>query len=283
MPRLLRKIHYRVWGMTDPGRVRKNNEDTFLVNKELDYFVVADGMGGLDQGEIASTLAAAFSETTMASLLSPLKEEDTFTEDHFSHSSEEAMRKVIEKTNRALFKKNVGQDKKMGTTFACIKMLENKICIINSGDSRCYYIRNGKMARLTVDQSPVEDLIQSGRAKGGEPELKKMMRFVRGALGLDQDVDPDIITTMPQKGDVYLLCTDGLTKMISDEKIEAMIQSERDIKKSCRLLVNMANELGGRDNITVLMVEVTGVEGGGSKKDSKMPKVSEQKEDTFMD
>lgn len=283
MRKRARKIYYRTCGLTDSGKVRQNNEDTFLINKDLNFFVVADGMGGLKSGEVASRMATVFSEKFVQSLLPNRKEEDTFTEDSFPPSDEEAMRKVVEKTNRALFKENAGKDKKMGTTFVCAKILADKIYITNSGDSRCYQIRNGKMVRLTVDQSPVEELIQSGRAKGKEPELKKMMRYVRGALGLDEDVDPDIIASIPQKGDIYLLCTDGLTKMMNDEKIENIVQSERNIKKSCQLLVNVANELGGRDNITVLMVEVTGVELEGSKKDLKTPKTLEQKEETLID
>lgn len=283
MQKRLRKIYYRAYGLTDRGKVREINEDNFVINKDLNFFVVADGMGGLEKGELASKMAIAFSEKAVASFLISPRGEDTFTEDSFPPSNEEAMRRIVEKTNKAIYKKNLDLEKKMGTTFVCAKILDGKIYISNSGDSRCYHMSEGTMQRLTEDHSPAEEMIQSGRATGKEAELKKMMRYVKGALGLEVDVDPDVMTSIPKKGDIYLLCTDGLTKMLNDEKIAHIVSSEKDIQKACHCLVDLANELGGRDNITVVMIEIAGVDTSIPK---ATPKIFEEKtphEDTFTD
>lgn len=283
MQKRIRKLSYRTYGLTDPGRMRPNNEDAFIINKDLNYFVVADGMGGMARGEDASQMATKASEQLVEFISPSLKAEDTFTEDSYPPSHEEAMRQLVEKTNRAIYKKNLGQEKKMGTTFVCARILDGKMYVANSGDSRCYHISRGGMHQLTEDHSKVEELIQSGRAVGKEPELNKMRRYVRGALGVDPDVCPDIITSLPKRGEIYLLCSDGLTKMLDDDKICGIILAEKDIKKACHKLVDLANDLGGRDNITVLMIEIIAVESVFAKKSLKPLKRSLAKEDTFTD
>lgn len=263
-----RHIHFRAFGMTDKGRVRDNNEDAFHVDKATGFFVVADGLGGHATGEIASGTAVETGREEVEALFAEPREEDTMREDIPPADPTEVLTEVVNRANRAVYRKNLdapapaqeGKAGKMGTTFVCAKVAGGKMVIANSGDSRCYHFRKGNMLQLTEDHSPAETALQTGRVRENDKELASLKRYVQGALGMKLAVEPDVAVSIPKRGDIYLLCTDGLTKMLADEKICAVIREEKEIEKAGCRLVETANAMGGRDNVTVVLVEITAVQ-----------------------
>lgn len=285
MRRRIRRINYQAFGITDVGRKRGNNEDSFLVNKELALFAVADGMGGHERGEIASQTALEVIERVAGNIL-PASDEDTLREGQRVLSNEALAEELVQKANREIHQKNLAQTgrQKMGTTLVCAIILGGKLYIFNSGDSRCYHMSEGSLHRLTEDHSPAEEMIQSGRATEEDSKVRAIRNRVRGALGVDPDIDPDVVASIPKRGDIYLLCSDGLTGMLSDGKIQTLLQGEADIEKKCKTLVHMANELGGKDNITVVLLEITSVDASLAKEPvGSFEGTSGEPEDTLRD
>lgn len=269
MKRRIRKIHVNAFGMTDKGKVRDANEDNFVVDIREGFFAVADGMGGHARGEVASQTAVETCRQVLSDVFAAPGEEDTMSEDDFSAGDEEKMKLLMRKANRAIFSKNrEGQKEKgaqdlrskMGTTFVCLKILGQKMYIANTGDSRCYLLRKKSFLQLTEDHSKEDEILQTGRLTEAETRLKKIGHYITNCLGTRPVVDPDVVVALPKKGDKYLLCSDGLSKMLSDEKIGSLLESEKDIRKACQKLITLANEMGGKDNITAVILEVTGVE-----------------------
>lgn len=277
MKQRVRRINYHAFGITDVGRKRPNNEDAFLINKELQLFAVADGMGGHEKGEVASRTALEVIEKVAGTIL-PSSDEDTLGEGRKFTPNEDLAKTLILKANEELCKRNrvleehavyspppsgppfIKGREKMGTTVVCAMILGGKFYVFYSGDSRCYHMSDGSLHRLTEDHSPAEELVQSGLAAADEPKVRAMRNRVRGSLGFSSDIDPDVVASIPKRGDIYLLCSDGLTGMLSDEKIQTMLKDDASIEKKCKNLVHMANELGGKDNITVVMVEISSVD-----------------------
>lgn len=300
--RKMGRVHYRVYGLSDKGMVRKNNEDAFVVNKDFGFFAVADGMGGHEKGEVASRLAVETGEGVVSSIFLSSENEDTFSGYEETSSGEEKMESVVAKTNRAIYAENLVSDrrkkratadlhdslsekrKKMGTTFVCAKLIGRKMYIANSGDSRCYLVRKGAMQQLTRDHSRVEEALQAGKSAGNKPDphRNKMRNYITSALGTGVHVDPDIVNSLLMRGDIYLLCSDGLTKTLCDEKVCHVICSSKSIKKAAHDLVAIANAVGGPDNITVLLVQIMGVEATSRPEKLQAKTVREPREDTLQ-
>lgn len=291
----LRDIHYRVFGATHAGKKRENNEDHLVLNKKIGFFAVADGMGGHAGGEIASRKAVEISEDSLGKSFKPSKDEDTLLPD-VQGSDEDRVMSAIQKAHRNILEENeqrisatqldppnpVSRMKmnraKMGTTFVCIKMLQRSMLIANVGDSRCYLFRGGRMQRLTIDHSTLAEKQLAGTMPVDSKERVQLRDYITSSIGYEKEVDPDISVFLPQAGDVYLLCSDGLTKMVPDEKIAEILLGETEVRNACRHLVAMANEMGGRDNITVILLQITGVE----TRKKGVPRKSSQ-EDTLLD
>lgn len=263
MKRRIRKIHVNAYGLTDKGKVRDSNEDNFVINLQEGFFAVADGMGGHAKGEVASQTAVDTCRKTLSHVFVSQGDEDTMSEDEISVGDEEKMKFLVRKTNKEIYSKNVDAQNhrsKMGTTFVCLKILGQKMYIANTGDSRCYMMRKKSFLQLTEDHSREDEVLQSGRMTEQETRLKKIGHYITHCLGTKAIAEPDVVAALPKKGDKYLLCSDGLSKMLNDEKIGHLLDAEKDIKKACKNLISLANEMGGRDNITVVILEITGVE-----------------------
>lgn len=284
MPRQNKTIHYRVFGATDKGKVRPANEDAFLIKKEEGFFAVADGMGGHSGGDVASKMAVDSGQKAVRELFAPHQEEDTWPDQSPQISDEERMRQILQKAGKVLSEKNVAKEgrQKMGTTFVCLKMQGHKVYVANTGDSRCYLIRNGNIQQLTMDHSMAEEMIQSGSAHVGDKNLKQIKNYITSCLGTKSDMEIDVIVSLPKIHDCYLLCSDGLTKMLSDEKICHIVFSEKNIQKACDQLILMANEMGGKDNITVVLIEVMGVETAAGRQRTGTKKKMEEGEETLI-
>ena len=224
---------------TDPGRRRRRNEDAYVVQPPL--FAVADGMGGPRAGEVASQLAAA-----------AVKEAG-------DGSGAERVVAVIQAANRSIYQRSSEDEQTsgMGTTMTVALVEEDTVTIGHVGDSRAYLARGGALEQLTDDHSLVAELVRGGKLSPEEAENHPQRSVITRALGTDPDVDVDVFNVEPQTGDVFLLCSDGLTTMLGDEAILRVIQEHGDIRPAAKALVRAANSAGGEDNITVVAFEIT--------------------------
>ena len=233
-------------GFTDPGRKRRRNEDSFVIEPPL--FAVADGMGGAQAGEVASRLAAAaFREFHDADDLDP----------------EPRLAAIIQEANRRIFERAAGdaQVSGMGTTITAALVVEDGLVIGHVGDSRAYRLRGGRFEQLTDDHSLVADLVRSGRLSPEEADTHPQRSVITRALGTDPEVDVDTFTVAAEAGDLFLLCSDGLTTMVADDEIRDLVSGASDLQQAGKSLVKAANKAGGEDNVTVVLVRVA--EGGG--------------------
>jgi PPM family protein phosphatase len=225
-------------GKTDPGRVRRRNEDAFVVDPPL--FAVADGMGGAQAGEVASRLAAAaFREYREADELAP----------------EERVQAIIKEANRRIYDRarTDSEVSGMGTTVTAALLTDGRVVIGHVGDSRAYRIRNGRLEQLTDDHSLVADLMRSGRLTAEEAEGHPQRSVITRALGTDPDVDVDTLVIEVEAGDLFLLCSDGLSTMVSDSEVLQTVERAATLDKAARDLVRAANTGGGEDNVTVVL------------------------------
>jgi PPM family protein phosphatase len=226
---------------THPGRKRRHNEDSYVVEPPM--FAVADGMGGAKAGEVASGLAAA-----------ALKEGGTD-----GRSGEERVTQLIQEANRRVFRRaNEDRDASgMGTTMTVALVEDGRVVFGHVGDSRAYLIREGSIEQLTDDHSLVAELVRSGRLTPEEAEAHPQRSVITRAVGTEPDVDVDTFTIEPEERDLFLICSDGLTDMVDDGTIIEAIERHRDdLDEAAKALVGAANRVGGEDNITVLLVEV---------------------------
>lgn len=226
---------------THPGRKRRHNEDSYVV--EPPVFAVADGMGGAKAGEVASGLAAAALKETGSDGM----------------RGEERVTQLIQEANRRVFRR-ANEDREasgMGTTMTVALVEDGRVVFGHVGDSRAYLIRSGSIEQLTDDHSLVAELVRSGRLTPEEAEAHPQRSVITRAVGTEPDVDVDTFTIDPEDGDLFLICSDGLTDMVDDGTIIEAIERHRDdLDEAAKALVGAANRVGGEDNITVLLVEV---------------------------
>jgi serine/threonine protein phosphatase PrpC len=228
---------------TDQGRVRGNNEDAFLVDDDRALFAVADGMGGHRGGEVASHTAIEALRAAVANG-TPL------------HAA-------ITRANLAVLARAAGDDELtgMGTTLtAVIAVGGRQLLIGHVGDSRAYVLHDGELRRATDDHSLVEELVREGRLTPEQAEAHPQRAIVTRALGVDDDVDVDLYTLEVDAGDRVVLCSDGLTTMVRERDIERLARTEPDPQNLADAFVRAANDAGGEDNITVVVIDVVEVD-----------------------
>ena len=230
----------RSTGLSHPGRKRRRNEDAWVCAPPL--FAVADGMGGARGGEIASRLAA----TALGQAV--------------DGSGEERVVALIQEANRQVYERarDDSDASGMGTTIT-VALVENGVVALGHvGDSRAYLIRDHKVEQLTDDHSLVAELVRSGRLSPEEAETHPQRSVITRALGTDPDVDVDSFSIEGRPGDVFFICSDGLTSMVVDETILGIVEQGRDdLDGVAKELIGAANRSGGEDNITVAFFEIT--------------------------
>jgi PPM family protein phosphatase len=234
-------------GRTHPGQVRRRNEDSYVLDPPL--FAVADGMGGAQAGEVASRLTAtAFREYHEADALPP----------------DERLQSIIQEANRRIYERaRADSDASgMGTTVTAALLTGGRVTLGHVGDSRAYRIRDGELEQLTEDHSLVADLMRSGRLTPEEAEAHPQRSVITRALGTDPEVDIDTLSVEAEPGDVFLLCSDGLTTMVGDEDILGILEAAPTLDDAAKELVRAANTGGGEDNVTVVLFSVMGDEAG---------------------
>ena len=263
-------IGYAGW-ITDPGRKRRHNEDAYVCEPPL--FAVADGMGGAQAGEVASRLAAAALRESGA---------DAGGEQRIVDLIQEANRRVYDRSNAD--PNTYG----MGTTMTVALVEDGRVAFGHVGDSRAYLIRDGAMEQVTEDHSLVNELLKSGKLSPEEAETHPQRSVITRALGTDPDVDVDTFTIDAKNGDVFLLCSDGLTDMVDEQEILELVERNRsNIDTALKALVRAANRGGGEDNITVVAFEIAAspaVHDGQTQEQALPPELAEQRledEDTL--
>jgi PPM family protein phosphatase len=233
---------------SDTGRQRRANEDSFFVRAPL--FVVADGMGGAQAGEVASRLAA---ETFAAGL----PDEGT---------PEQRLEGRVRAANTRIHE--VSQEDRalngMGTTLTAAYLDGDELSLAHVGDSRAYLLRDGELTRLTRDHTLVDELVRRGELTEQEAAEHPQRSIITRALGPEPDIDIDLHTHRMQAGDVLLLCSDGLTGMIGEDEVQKILARAVSLGDAGRALVHAANEAGGRDNITVVLFRLEEVGTGGT-------------------
>jgi PPM family protein phosphatase len=242
---------------TDTGRQRSANEDSYFVRAPI--FVVADGMGGAQAGEVASKAAA-----------------DAFDRDLPSGAPEAFLRETIEAANREIHElaRDDPSRKGMGTTItaAIVNPEGEEVAIGHVGDSRAYRLRAGKLERLTRDHSLVEEMRRKGQLTDAQAEDHPQRSIITRALGPEPEVEVDVQTVPANPGDVFLICSDGLTTMLAEEEIAGLLAGAGSMEEAARALVDEANRAGGRDNITALAfsLEDAAAPAGQSREDATL-------------
>jgi PPM family protein phosphatase len=239
-------------GRTDVGRQRSANEDDFVLAPP--FFAVADGMGGAKAGEVASAMATEGFED----------ERDS------GEPAEVQLARILREANRRIYDLAVSDEshRGMGTTLTAAKVTGDEISIGHVGDSRAYRMRDGELEQLTKDHSLVAELERSGQITAEAAEHHPQRSIITRALGPEPDVEVDTYTLAGREGDAFLLCSDGLTSMISDDEIGSILRSAGSLDEAADALVRAANQSGGKDNITVVLFSLGGAgDDGGPGED----------------
>ncbi|MDQ6606415.1 MAG: Stp1/IreP family PP2C-type Ser/Thr phosphatase [Actinomycetota bacterium] len=233
---------------TDTGLQRRGNEDSSYARAPL--FVVADGMGGAQAGEVASQIAITAFEQGLPEAGSP----------------EERLVTRVREANAEIYERSQAEHERagMGTTLTAAYLDEAHLVIAHVGDSRAYLIRDGKLKQLTQDHSLVGELVRRGKLTEEQAAEHPQRSIITRALGPEPSVEVDTWTYPARAGDVLLLCSDGLTSMISEERIGQILASATGLDQAAEALIAGANEAGGRDNITVVLVRLEDVGGDGA-------------------
>lgn len=238
-------IHYAAAAITDRGRKRPSNEDAFGYSVEHGVYVVCDGMGGAAAGEIASSIAV---DEMMRNLVSG----------EVAVPAPKDADQAIAAANSAIFTRARGSKKLsgMGTTLVALLTDERHARMLNVGDSRGYRMRTGHLEQITLDHSLVEEQVRLGRMDRGEALHSPLRNVITRALGTQPSVTADIFDLEVEPGDLFLLCSDGLTRELSDSAIETVLGEGAALDELCARLVSAANNAGGHDNITCLLVRM---------------------------
>lgn len=246
-------MQYTFVAKTDPGRARGNNEDSVAVDAGTHTVVLADGMGGYNAGEIASGMATAFIKSEMSRWLVEAGNAAALRE------VRRAMEICVENANLSIFNAanaNAAYSG-MGTTLVVGVFRDDKFLLGHIGDSRCYRLRDGQLQQITKDHSLLQEQIDAGLITAEQAVHSTIKNLVTRAVGVDDVVLLEVNEHGVQPGDLYLMCSDGLSDMVDDASIAKIALAERDLEQKAVDLIDAANANGGRDNISVILIEVS--------------------------
>jgi PPM family protein phosphatase len=250
----------RCVGLTDTGKVREHNEDTIAVDPDIGLLVLADGMGGYNAGEVASGIAV---KTIVNLVKEQVEREDLNVQDREAGLSRPTiiLRDAIHRANKIIYQtaRTQPQCEGMGTTVVAALFFDNKITIAHVGDSRLYRQRPSgeKIEQVTMDHSLLQELVDRGFYSAEEAQRAANKNYVTRALGVEPNVEVEIQEVPVSKGEVFVLCSDGLSDMVEDEDIHLTINTfSANLDTVAKQLIQLANDNGGRDNVSVVMAHV---------------------------
>ncbi|MEM9387784.1 MAG: Stp1/IreP family PP2C-type Ser/Thr phosphatase [Pseudomonadota bacterium] len=244
--------------LTDTGRVREHNEDAIGYDIDLGLFVLADGMGGYNAGEVASSIAV---KTTVDLVQNTMPQDRRGDLDPHTGLMLQSitLRDAVRRANKIIHQTARSQEEcaGMGTTIVSCLMYDNRLSVAHVGDSRLYRVRQNRFEQLTQDHSLLQELVDRGVVEREEAERKLKRNYVTRALGVEPDIEVAIMEVDAQPDDIFVLCSDGLSDMVEDDDIHLTISTfHTDLGMVGRQLVQLSNDNGGRDNVSVLMVRV---------------------------
>ena len=246
-------MNYRFFAKTDPGRARDNNEDSVVFDESTGIGVLADGMGGYNAGEIASGMATAFIKSELSRWLSEAGPGASIRE------VRRAMEICVDNANLSIFNSANSNTSYfgMGTTLVMAILRGERLLVGHIGDSRCYRLRAGVLDQITKDHSLLQEQIDAGLISHEQAVNSSIKNLVTQALGVDESVLLEVNEHMVEVGDLYLMCSDGLSDMVDDAGIARIVFSDLDLEQKAAQLIDAANANGGRDNISVLLLGIT--------------------------
>jgi len=241
---------------SDTGKVRKNNEDSCLIAPELDLAIVADGMGGHNSGEVASSLAVKVTRDKYDSMKRTGMKPNPYNDKVSLEANQLGF--AVQLANAVIYEAGTaGQENKgMGTTLSAALLNGPKLSIAHIGDSRIYLLRSGVMQQLTEDHSLVMEHVKKGLLTREQADVSPLQNILTRALGTQKAPQVDLLETELEEGDRLLFCTDGLFKAVKEDKLQEMVKLQPDNAQACAELVAAANANGGPDNITVIVASV---------------------------
>ena len=250
-------------GQSDVGQQRANNEDCFRIVQPLNLFVISDGMGGGAHGEIASAMAV---ETVVKACAGEVPEALAASTQMQPGWSDKTRRlfNAAHLANKKIYESAEANPEQqgMGATLSAAWINEEKLSVVHVGDSRAYLLRSGVLQQLTSDHSLVAEQVRRGILTAEEAEHSELQSVLLRALGTQPEIEVDAEEHTLFPGDILLLCSDGLTRMVAEQKIAATLRSESDPGKAAEKLVGQANENGGADNVTVVVAHMEPKENG---------------------
>ena len=244
-------------GQTDTGRVREHNEDTIATDPDVGLLVLADGMGGYNAGEVASGIAV---KTITNLVREGLAREDLDSVDRNTGLSRASivLRDAITRANKIIYQtaRSQAECEGMGTTVVAALFYDNRISIAHVGDSRLYRQRGSQIAQVTMDHSLLQELVDRGFYSPEEAQRAANKNYVTRALGVEPQVEVEVQEHPVDKGDIFILCSDGLSDMVEDEDIRLTISTfGANLDTVAKQLIQLANENGGRDNVSVVLAQ----------------------------
>jgi serine/threonine protein phosphatase PrpC len=245
-------MNYTFCAQTDPGRCRENNEDSVTFDEATHLGVLADGMGGYNAGEIASGMATAFIKSELSRWLAQAGPQAKSTEVH------RAIEICVDNANLSIFNasRSNPQYSGMGTTLVMCVFQGARLLLGHIGDSRCYRLRGHEFLQITKDHSMLQEQIDAGLLTPEQAATSANKNLVTRALGVEDSVMVELNEHQVEPGDIYMMCSDGLSDMLEDEAMARILKNRSSLENMAAELVTMANENGGRDNITVLLTQV---------------------------
>ena len=244
--------------LTDPGRVRDHNEDCIESRPEIGLYVLADGMGGYNAGEVASGMATSLISDGLQEVWE-LREVERLGRDDAKALSEKLIKEQVARANTAIFttSQNNPECAGMGTTLVVCHFFDNFLTAAHIGDSRLYRLRGETMEQVTRDHSLLQEQLDSGLITPDEARLSQNKNLVTRALGIDPTVEAEVHVYETQPDDVYLLCSDGLSDMVEDDEIRLTLHTlKTNLNLTAQQLIQAANDHGGRDNISAMLIRV---------------------------
>jgi len=254
----MRNMRVRFSGDTNIGMKRQHNEDSFLIPDFERVVVVADGMGGHASGEVASGMAVESVGEYLHATLEPPIVTWPFKLDTGLRNDTQRLVVAIKHANQRIYETSQAEESKrgMGTTIVAALFNEDRVIVAHVGDSRCYRYRRNQLIQLTEDHSLLNDYMKMKRLSGEDGARFTQKNVIVRALGMKESVQVDTLIDQPQLDDVYLLCSDGLSGMVSDQEMADLLRRESDLDRACDTLIKMANAAGGTDNITVILARI---------------------------
>jgi protein phosphatase len=251
------KDKIKIFGLTDVGRVRDHNEDSIGDNPDLGLVVLADGMGGHRGGEVASAITVSTILEILADKLNNIKPGDIDKASGYSLQSV-AVHDAINRANENVFTSSHenSQYRGMGTTVVVLLFYDDRFTVAHVGDSRLYRYRDSELEQITNDHSLMQELIDRGFYSAEQAENSLNRNLVTRAVGIEESVQVDVLEDVAHSDDIYLLCSDGLTDMVNDDVIKnTIVENSENLEKIATELIRLANESGGKDNISVILAK----------------------------